>query len=211
VRVVLASGSPRRRELLAALVPEFDVGPADIEEPLGADAVADATSLAAAKAAHVAGAGPTPAVIGADTVVFDAERSYGKPRDEADARAMLRELQGRDHCVVTGVAVANGDSVETDTSVATVTMRPLTADQIDRYVATGVPLDKAGAYAIQHEAFPVVERLAGCYCSVMGLPLWRLWRLLRTAGIDCAMPDATYERCRSCPDREAMQAGSNTP
>ena len=210
MRVVLASASPRRRELLAALVSDFDVEPADVDEPLGAVAVEDAVALAAAKAEHIAAAHPGAVVLGADTIVFDAQRSYGKPRDEADARAMLRALAGRDHCVVTGVAVALGEGASRDVSVATVTMRALTEAEIEAYVATGVPFDKAGAYAIQHEAFPVVARLAGCFCSVMGLPLWRVRALLTAAGVECREPDGRYERCASCPDRTAMQAVSDS-
>jgi septum formation protein len=202
VRVVLASGSPRRRELLGALLPDFEVIPADIDEPLGTDAVADATNLAAEKARLVAAQTPGAMVVGADTVVFDADALYGKPTDAAHARVMLRALRGRDHQVVTGVAVAWDEQVRTDASMATVSLKPLSDDDVARYIATGVPLDKAGAYAIQHDAFPVVERLEGCYCNVMGLPLWRLRRLLGMAGAACADPTAAFERCRLCPDRE---------
>jgi predicted house-cleaning NTP pyrophosphatase (Maf/HAM1 superfamily) len=114
---------------------------------------------------------------------------------------MLRELSGQAHTVVTGVAVALDGRVATDASVATVTIRALREEEIERYVASGVPLDKAGAYAIQDDGFPVVERLEGCYCSVMGLPLWRLKGLLEWAGVVCRSPDAAFARCRPCPDR----------
>lgn len=203
--VVLASASPRRRELLAALVPAFDVVAANIDEPLGADAVADAVNLAMEKAGLVAASRPGYVVIGADTVVFDALRAYGKPIDAADAASMLRALRGRDHSVVTGVAVISAGATKTDASIATVTMRPLSDRDIERYVATGVPLDKAGAYAIQHDELPVVAGLAGCYCNVMGLPLWRLKGLLERAGVQSGDPGATFERCGGCPDRPAVR------
>jgi septum formation protein len=201
VRIVLASGSPRRRELLTALVDGFDVLPADIDEPLGEDAIADAVALAAAKASHIAREWPGTIVIGADTIVFDGGRLFGKPDDPEGARAMLRELSGKTHAVVTGVAVAVDGHLESAASVSTVTMRALPDAEVDAYVATGSPLDKAGAYAIQDDAFRVVEGLDGCYCNVVGLPLWRLRGLLEGTTVRCADPGATFGRCRACPDR----------
>ncbi len=114
---------------------------------------------------------------------------------------MLQELSGRAHRVATGVAVAVDGRVATDASVATVTMRLLSEGDIDGYVATGVPLDKAGAYAIQDDSFGVVAGLEGCYCTVVGLPLWRLKGLLEQAGMRCLNPGVSFERCRDCPDR----------
>lgn len=201
MRVVLASGSPRRRDLLAALVQRFDVAAADIDEPLGSDAVGDALALAARKAEHIARQEAGAVVVGADTIVFDGSVLYGKPADAEEARAMLRDLGGRAHTVVTGVAVAVDGRVIAEASVSTVTMRALSDRDIDRYVGTGVPLDKAGAYAIQHDGFPVVDRYEGCYCNVVGLPLWRLKGLLERAGVACDDPAATFERCGGCPDR----------
>lgn len=205
MRVVLASASPRRQELLAALVTEFEVAAAEIAEPLGSDAVVDAVGLAAAKAEHVARRAPRAVVLAADTIVFNGHRLFGKPSGAEEARAMLRELSGRDHQVVTGVAVATAGHLLTDASVATVTIRPLTASEIERYVSSGVPLDKAGAYAIQDQVSAVVEGLRGCYCAVVGLPLVRARKLLERAGVACAEPAETFERCRECPDREAMR------
>ncbi|MGH2626375.1 MAG: Maf family protein [Anaerolineales bacterium] len=203
MRVVLASASPRRHELLAALLPEFEVSPAGIDEPLGSDAVAVACHLALEKALHVTRAHPGALVIGADTVVFDRDRPYGKPAGPSEARAMLEALQGRHHKVVTGVAVATNAGATSGASIATVTMRAMTSDDITRYIDTGVPFGKAGAYAIQHDAFPVVERLDGCYCSVMGLPLWSLKALIEAAGVACASPSSSFARCATCPDRPA--------
>ncbi|MEX1103740.1 MAG: Maf family protein [Dehalococcoidia bacterium] len=201
MRVVLASASPRRRELLAALISGFDVTPADIDEPLGTDAVADATGLAGEKARYVAAQRPGDMIVGADTVVFDEHALYGKPGSPDEGRVMLRALRGRDHSVVTAIAVAWDGHVGTDASVATVTLRQLSDEEVERYLESGVPLDKAGAYAIQHEALPVVEALDGCYCGVMGLPLWRLKRLLESGGARCGDPAAVYARCATCPDR----------
>ncbi|GAB4325473.1 MAG: Maf family protein [Dehalococcoidia bacterium] len=201
-RVVLASASPRRRELLRALVDEFAVVPADVEEVLKGDPVDEAVRLAEEKARIVAQGHPETVVIGSDTVVFDDRRAYGKPGDEDDAAAMLRDLSGREHRVVTAVAVARpGGKVASAVSVATVRLRALGEDEVRAYVASGIPLDKAGAYAIQHDEFPVVAAMEGCYCTVVGLPLWALRRLLEDAGIRCGDPGTTFERCRSCPDR----------
>ena len=203
--VVLASASPRRRELLAAILSVFDVEPADIDEPLGTDAVADAMQLARDKALLVAAHRPADIVIGADTVVFDEERLYGKPGGEAEAAAMLRDLSGRAHTVVTGICLASagGARGRADHVVSTVWLSELDDAEIARYVSAGIPLDKAGAYAIQHDEHPVVERLEGCYCNVVGLPLWRLKSLLEGAGIPCADPTDTFARCLTCPDRSS--------
>ena len=201
MRIILASGSPRRRELLASLIHEFEVVPPDIDEPLGGDAVTDARSLASEKARHVATTDPAAVIIGADTIVFDSQRSYGKPSGPPEAVEMLRDLRGRDHRVVTGIAVAVDGRVHSDVTVSTVTLADLTDQEIEQLVASGVPLDKAGAYAIQYEEIPVVSCLEGCYCNVVGLPLWRLRDRLVEAGVNCATPDTTYARCADCPDR----------
>lgn len=201
-RVVLASASPRRRELLAALVPEFRVAATDIPEPLTGDPLADARALAVAKAQAGAARCPGAVVVAADTVVADAARSYGKPAGAEDARAMWRALRGRAHHVLTGVAVADAaGEVAAAVSVATVRLTALSDAAVERYVASGRPLDKAGGYAIQDEDVPTVSGHDGCYCAVMGLPLWSLRRLLQAAGVDCADPAAAFARCRDCPDR----------
>jgi len=200
-RVVLASGSPRRKELLAALVRDFEVVVSDVPENMTGDPVAAATRLARAKAEAVAAGRSNAIVIGADTIVHDATRAYGKPADAADAVAMWRQLRGKTHRVVTGVAVVHEGRVEAGYSEARVDLSHLSDAAIERYVGSGRPLDKAGAYAIQDEDVPTVARLDGCYCCVVGLPLWRLAALLRAAGVDCASPDRTFGRCASCPDR----------
>lgn len=204
--IVLASASPRRRELLSALIDDYAVTASDIPEPLTGDAPQDALSLATAKARAIAAVAPGRVVIGADTIVFDELRLYGKPEDAEDAAAMLARLQGRAHRVATGVAVAVDNQVASALSVSEVALSQLSYRQIMAYVASGRPLDKAGAYAIQDEDVPTVARLDGCYCGVMGLPLWTLRRLLEGEGIDCAAPDATYARCAGCPERGDVRA-----
>lgn len=199
--VVLASASPRRRELLAALLPSFVVDPADLPEELTGNPDADALRLAAAKARLVAARHPLAAVVGSDTIVADDHREYGKPTDPADALAMLRSLRGRPHRVLTGVAVVAGGAVHTALSEAEVALAPLDDAVLARYVASGRPLDKAGGYAIQDEDPRPVERLDGCYCGVMGLPLWRLRSLLSAAGLPTRTPDETFARCADCPER----------
>lgn len=186
--------------MLAALIPAFDVRVSDADEPLTGRPVSDARGLAEAKARAVERR-PGEIVLAADTVVARENESYGKPADEVDAGRMLRELAGRRHMVVTGVAIATDQGMVTDHSVAMVDVRAMTDDEITAYVASGRPLDKAGAYAIQDEDVRVVERLGGCYCNVMGLPLWRTKALLGRAGVACGDPGDTYERCGACPER----------
>ena len=202
-RLILASASPRRRELLAALVRDFDVVAPDVDETLGDDARADAVRLAAAKAQVVATRFPGAVVAGSDTIVFDDERSFGKPADARDAVIMLGRLRGRTHRVVTAVAVAvaGGGSIATAASEAEVRLHNLDYGTIVRYVESGRPLDKAGSYAIQDEDVPTVQAIDGCYCCVVGLPLWRLRALLESVGVSCHDPGATFPRCVSCPER----------
>ncbi|MCC6383144.1 MAG: septum formation protein Maf [Dehalococcoidia bacterium] len=200
--VILASASPRRRALLAALLTRFEVHPADLPETMTGEPRADALRLATAKARLVAARYPTAVVVGSDTIVADDDREYGKPADAADALAMLTALQGRTHRVMTGVAVVAAGAARATLTEAMVTLASLDDAVIARYVASGRPLDKAGAYAIQEEDPQLVQRLDGCYCAVMGLPLWRLRSLLAGAGLSTMAPDATFPRCAGCPDRE---------
>ncbi|HET7737838.1 MAG TPA: Maf family protein [Tepidiformaceae bacterium] len=204
-RVILASGSPRRRELLGALVPDFEVVVSDIDEPVTGRPVLDARDLALAKGQAVAAAHPDAVVISADTVVARGSEIYGKPVDPSDATRILTELNNRDHLVITGVAVLDGREARVEHSCAAISMRFMYPDEIEGYVATGSPMDKAGAYAIQDADWAPVAKLVGCYCNVMGLPLWRLRGLLTQAGVECGWPDARYDRCRDCPERQ--QAG----
>ncbi len=188
-KLVLASTSPRRRKLMAEAGLEFDVvAPryAD-EENTAADEPARLVERhAAAKARSVAGDHPGALVVGADTIVVVDGTILGKPADEADAERMLATIAGRDHLVYTGVAVIDVDTgtAEIDHEVTKVTVRPLTADEIARYVVTGEPLDKAGAYAIQGIGCFIVERIDGDYFNVVGLPMGLLARLLRGFGYE---------------------------
>ncbi len=201
MRVVLASASPRRRELLAALIDAFDVVPSDVLEAMRGTPNSDAVRLALAKARAVAAIEGDAVVIGADTIVHDGTRAYGKPASAGEAVDMLRALRGRRHTVHTGVAVVRDGVERSSCGEAGVQLAALTDEQIAAYVASGRPLDKAGAYAIQDEDVPTVSRLDGCYCCVVGLPLWRLRGLLEATGVDCKDPRMSISRCRDCPER----------
>ena len=198
--IVLASGSPRRRELLAALGVTFEVDPADIDETTDEqDPVRVAEDLALIKARTVASRRPDAVVIGSDTVVALDGRLLGKPADAAEARAMLRSLRGRPHEVVTGVAViANGTEHLAHSSTA-VTMRDYRDEEIEAFIATGSPFDKAGGYASQDSVFAPTASIEGCACDVVGLPLWTLRGLLREAGVEVSEP--TLDRCAGCLER----------
>jgi len=205
MRVVLGSGSPRRRELLAHILPSFEVRPADVDETLTEKPREDAARLAIAKARAGLELDPSAVVIGADTIVADATRSYGKPRDSADAVEMLRDLAGRPHLVLTGVAIAvEGWSPIVAVSETVVEMVAMDEPTIAAYVASGRPLDKAGAYAIQDEDVPTVERWHGCYCGVMGLPLWLTRELLYEYGVEADAPLERLARCAMCPERTGV-------
>jgi septum formation protein len=180
-RLVLASGSPRRRELLALLDVAFDVVPADVDEtPLPSSSPVDhVLRVAALKAAAGAALCPEALVIAADTVVDLDGEILGKPGSLAEAARMLRLLSGRDHLVHTAVMVAR--DVELVTTV--VSLDDLADADIDRYVATGEPFDKAGAYAIQGRGAVLVREVHGSVTNVIGLPLTELRRLLVAAGL----------------------------
>ena len=174
--LILASASPRRRELLTQAGYTFTVRTADLAEVTrpGEDAIRFTTRLAREKAEAVAAALPTDEaalVLGADTVVVVDGAILGKPRDAADAARMLRALSGRTHQVITGVCVLQGERRQCAAEVTHVCFRALSDEEIDAYVATGEPLDKAGAYAIQGRAGQWVPRISGCYFNVVGLPL----------------------------------------
>ena len=183
-KVVLASASPRRRDLLDLIGIKHDVRPADIDETMrsGERAADYAERLAREKAEAIAGDGAE-IVIGADTVVVIDGRMLGKPVNEQQAAAMLESLGGRTHTVVTAVAIVVDGRTSSGVEEVSVTFRPLTLDEITSYVATGEPMDKAGAYGIQGYGATIVERIEGDYFAVMGLPLVRLVRLLAERGI----------------------------
>lgn len=189
MKIVLASASPRRRELLEMLrVKNLEIVPArGPEEPhpeLGPEALV--MELSRHKAAEVSAAyrGEDAAVIGADTVVALDGEILGKPKDAPDARRMLSALSGRSHAVYTGVTVIRGDTVLSRAERTRVWFRSLSGDEIARYVASGEPMDKAGAYGAQGLASLFVERLDGDFFNVMGLPLCLLGKLLKELGVE---------------------------
>ena len=185
-RLVLASASPRRRELLAALGISARVRPAAVDEtPLDGEPAADCVVRLARAKAHV-DARPGELILAADTLVVLDGRILGKPAGPEEAAAMLARLAGRDHLVQTGVAVHDADSGATAAAVETtrVTLAALDARRIAAYVATGEPLDKAGAYAIQGLGALFVESIDGNYSNVVGLPLPLTRRLFAELGFD---------------------------
>jgi septum formation protein len=177
------------------------VVPSTIEEELSGEPVENAEELAGLKTEDVFVRNSDALVIGADTIVFAGEKSYGKPADEQEVFDMWRELRGKAHQVVTAFMVRGPDYARLDSDVSTVQLRDLDDDTILQYAASGRPLDKAGAYAIQDDDVPTVGGLSGCYCSVMGLPLYWLKQALEEAGVTCNDPAATREICRDCGSR----------
>lgn len=179
--VVLASGSPRRRELLGQMgIEDFEVLPAQGEEtaPEGLAPDALVARLALQKVREVAALRPEATVIGADTVVALDGQVLGKPSDEEEAREMLSALSGRRHQVYTGMAVLSGGQAFTHVECTQVEFRPLTAEEIAAYVATGESMDKAGAYGIQGRACVFIRGIQGDYYNVVGLPVCALHELL---------------------------------
>jgi septum formation protein len=183
--LVLASASPRRQELLRNAGIAFEVQPAHIpEDPLPREAAKDcAERLAREKALAVARQRPHDCVLGADTVVVVDGQLLGKPSDRADAARMLRVLSGREHQVITGVClVVNGQS-SAASEATLVTVSEITDQEIADYVASGEPMDKAGAYAIQGVASRWIPRIEGDYSNVVGLPIALVWRMLQQAAV----------------------------
>jgi septum formation protein len=187
--LILASASPRRRELLARAGVAFEVRPAEIDETALAGEAPEALAerLAREKALAVArrvGPRPPRLVLGSDTIVVLDGEVLGKPRDPAHAEALLARLLGRTHRVISGVALARSESLALAslTVASRVTLRPAGADEIRRYVASGEPLDKAGAYALQGEGRRFVAAVEGSETNVIGLPVEETLRLLREAG-----------------------------
>ncbi len=184
VPVILASGSPRRRELLQQMGLQFTVITSDTDEtcpPMAPEALVQ--TLSRRKAATVAAAHPDALVIAADTVVCRDGLILGKPADKAAAVHMLQLLSGRAHQVYTGFTVRQGQRVHSAVEGTTVHVRQLSVEEITHYVATGEPLDKAGAYGIQGLGGLFVTGIEGDYYNVMGLPICHLGRVLQTFGI----------------------------
>jgi septum formation protein len=197
--IILASGSPRRRELLGLTGLAFTLAKADIDEtPQPGEAAADYTLRLSREKAHAVQATVTDnaLILAADTTVADGDTILGKPADADEARAMLWRLRGRVHQVHTALTLidtASGRSVS-ETAVTNVPMRDYSDDEIEAYITGGDPFDKAGGYAIQNAGFHPVAALSGCYANVVGLPLCHLTRALRAFGI---MPgEDVPQRCQ---------------
>ena len=184
-RVVLASASPRRRQLLDLIGIAHEVRPANIDETIRPRETPwrHAERLAREKASAVAKRDPDLITIAADTIVVVNRKVLGKPRDAGDAARMLALLSGREHVVTTAVAVSRGKKLRSAVEEVQVRFRRLRDDEIEAYIATGEPMDKAGAYGIQGYGATIVERIEGDYFAVMGLPIVRLIGLLRDVGV----------------------------
>ncbi len=184
-RVVLASSSPRRRELLRLVGIEHEIFPSNLDETMhpGETPRGHAERLARGKAAAVAERCPDAIVIAADTIVVVDSEVLGKPVDASDAARMLGMLSGREHTVITAVAVSLESEVRSGIEEVRVRFRRLLDSEIEAYIATGEPMDKAGAYGIQGFGATIVERVEGDYFAVMGLSLVRLVALLREIGV----------------------------
>ena len=179
MELILASQSPRRKDLLGLFHIPFTVRVADIDETMDEtkppfDEVARVSRLKAEAVERE----KDDVVIAADTIVVCEGKVLGKPRTEADAKEMLALLSGRDHQVMTGMTVLRGETALTCTEVTDIHFRELSRREIDAYVASGEPMDKAGSYGIQGGAALFVDKLVGDYYNVMGLPVCRLWQLL---------------------------------
>jgi MAF protein len=213
--LVLASNSPRRRELLALGGWMFHTRPADVDESQrpGEEPGTYVVRLAESKARACAETAYADLIIlAADTAVVNGKATLGKPKDMAEAVEMLHNLRGRSHQVYTGIAVLrlSDGSLVTDLCITDVPMRAYRDDEIEAYVATGDPLDKAGAYAIQNAGFHPVVAIQGCYASVMGLPLCHLVRSLHS--LDIAPRTDIAAACQSaleyaCPIFSAVLRG----
>ena len=185
--LILASSSPRRSELLQAAGINFLVRPANVDETVqpGERSGEYVERLAREKAEAVASVcADTDVILGADTIVVIENQLIGKPADEDDAARMLRMLSGKWHEVLTGVALIAGSETRTGVATTRVKFVSLSDDEIDWFVASGEPRDKAGAYAIQGLASRFVERIEGSYTNVVGLPVETVWRLLKEMGAE---------------------------
>ncbi len=188
-KIILASQSPRRHQLLrqigledfTILIPQADES---YDPSLPPEKIVASICRKKAEAARALADDPEAVIIAADTMVFLDGLRLGKPHSEAEARDMLRTLSGRTHHVCTGVSVCRGARLETRTETTAVTFRPLTEREIRDYIATGDPMDKAGAYGAQGKAALFVKRIQGDYFNVMGLPLCLLGQMLADFGVD---------------------------
>jgi MAF protein len=203
--VILASASPRRRELFSLLGMEFQVIPAEVDEiPFRGETAPDyVLRMAEDKARWIVDRqDATPLVLAADTTVVDHDQILGKPLDAEEAERMLKSLRGRVHLVYSGIVVAWKRELRTDLCRTEVPMRHYSDQEMRAYIASGDPMDKAGAYAIQHKGFHPVEGMSGCFANVMGLPLCHLVRTLGSLGL---------EICRNVPQTCQDHIGYGCP
>jgi septum formation protein len=180
-KIILASKSPRRAEILRAVGWDFETSPANIDETLldSEDAITYVKRLAREKAEYIAGADPGKLVLGADTVVVVDGEIMGQPSDDQDAQRMLKMLSGKWHEVVTGVALLRGDEAIVDHERTRVRFAELSDDEVEWYVSTGEPHDKAGAYAIQGVGGIFIKEIEGDYFNIVGLPVRLVYEMLR--------------------------------
>lgn len=184
MEIILASASPRRRELMALYGLPFTIRAADIDETMDPEKPPfDEVARVSRCKAMAVGREPEDIVVAADTIVVCGGKVLGKPRDEEDAARMLRLLSGSTHQVMTGCTVLGGSRAETFTQVTELHFRPLSEQEIGRYIATGEPMDKAGAYGVQGLGALLVERIDGDFFNVMGLPVLLLSRMLAEFGV----------------------------
>lgn len=196
-RLVLGSHSPRRLELMGLVGLEFEASAPDIDEEkeeerlFGSPPAAVAIAVAMEKARAILRGRPDATVVSADTMVVLTGRSLGKPKDGPDALAMLNDLAGKPHDVITGVVVGHGGTWHSTAVTTHVTMRDASRDELEAYVRSGEPVDKAGAYGIQGQGGALVEAVVGCYLNVVGFPLCAVSALLtRTGALDIGDPAA---------------------
>ena len=180
MEVILASPSPRRKELMGLFHIPFTIRVSDADETMPPElSPEEAVALVSRRKAEAVPRQADDLVFAADTIVVFGEEILGKPKDPADARRMLRLLSGRDHQVMTGMTLLRGEQALVCTEITDIHFRPLSDREIDAYIRTGEPMDKAGSYGIQGGAALFAERLVGDYYNVMGLPVCRLGQLLR--------------------------------
>ncbi|MDD3165087.1 MAG: Maf family protein [Oscillospiraceae bacterium] len=184
MNIILASASPRRRELLTQMGVSFTVQAADVDETMDKSLPPEqAVARISARKASAIACAPDDVVIAADTIVCIDGQMLGKPQTPEQAMDMLGRLQGRAHTVMTGLTVRCGAQVLTETACTRVTFRPCTEQELLRYIATGEPMDKAGAYGIQGRAAAFIAGIEGDYYNVVGLPLCRLGQMLGAFGL----------------------------
>lgn len=194
MRIILASRSPRRKQLLEQIgIKNFDIlvpqAEEDYDPALPPEEIVSSICRKKAEAARALAEDPAALIITADTMVFLDGLRLGKPRDQVEAYTMLSVLSGRTHRVCTGVTLCRGDRMETRVEATAVTFRPLTQDEIWGYIRSGEPMDKAGAYGAQGKAALFVSRIEGDYFNVMGLPLYLLGKMLEDFGIRLFPPE----------------------